>query len=218
MNKKKTFKMSRDSRRLLRRESMKKIRESKTIIPIFVGSQVKEHISESELAEDEDFIKVDVVAEEIPTCPNLSELEEFVKSQKPTRRIEFLAVHCTATQETATVDAILNYWKNTLKWKNPGYHILVKGDGSFTVMGDFELICNGVAGYNSKSIHISYIGGITKSGTPIDNMSDDQFKTVNHFINLIKVKFPTIKIRGHRDFPKVAKACPCFDTKVKFNL
>jgi N-acetylmuramoyl-L-alanine amidase len=202
----------------MRREDIRKIRESKGITPLYRGKQTREQISESELAEDEDFVKVGVVVEEIPTCPNLSELEEFVKSQKPTRRIEFLAVHCTATQDTATVAAILNYWQNTLKWQNPGYHVLVKRDGSFTVMGDFELICNGVAGHNSTSIHISYIGGINKSGTPIDNMSDDQFKTINHFINLIKVKFPTIKIRGHRDFPKVAKACPCFDTKVKFNL
>lgn len=202
----------------MRREEIRKIRESKGITPLFRGRQTREHISESELVEDNDLCVVEPVVEDVPSCPNLSELEEFVKSQNPTRRIEFLAVHCTATQETATVAAILNYWQNTLKWKNPGYHILVKRDGSFTVMGDFELICNGVAGHNSTSIHISYIGGITKSGTPIDNISDEQFKTINHFINLIKVKFPNIKIKGHRDFPKVAKACPCFDTKVKFNL
>jgi N-acetylmuramoyl-L-alanine amidase len=202
----------------MRREEIRKIRESRGITPLFRGKQTREHISESELAEDVDFVEVVDVAEEIPTCPNLSELEDFVKNQKPTRPIEFLAVHCTATQESATVTSILNYWQNTLKWKNPGYHILVKRDGSFTVMGYFELVCNGVAGFNSRSIHISYIGGINKSGTPVDNMSDDQFKTIDHFMKLVKVKFPNIKIKGHRDFPKVAKACPCFDTKVRFSL
>lgn len=39
------------------------------------------------------------------------------------RNIDYIVIHCTASQPNATKQAILNYWKNTLKWENVGKEI-----------------------------------------------------------------------------------------------
>ena len=132
------------------------------------------------------------------------------------RNIEYIAVHCTATAQTATVSAIQNYWKNNLKWKMPGYHFIVKPDGEIVELLSIDKVSNGVYGWNSKIINISYIGGIDKNGKPLDNRTDAQKKALLAKLKELKKQFPNAKIQGHRDFPKVAKACPSFDAKKEY--
>ncbi len=38
------------------------------------------------------------------------------------RDIEYIAIHCSAGY--GTVESIKNFWKNILKWKSVGYHII----------------------------------------------------------------------------------------------
>ena len=45
------------------------------------------------------------------------------------RNINFIVIHCTATQPNVKKESILNYWKNTLKWKSVGYHRLIDANG-----------------------------------------------------------------------------------------
>lgn len=70
------------------------------------------------------------------------------------RQITHLVVHCTATPQTATVAGILNYWRTQLGWKQPGYHIVIPPDGRAVRLLDDALVSNGVAGYNSRSLHV----------------------------------------------------------------
>ena len=72
---------------------------------------------------------------------------------------------------------------------------------------------NGVKGHNHDSIHISYIGGIDDKGKPKDNRTKEQRKAMAELVNRLAKQFPDAKVLGHRDFPNVAKACPCFDAK-----
>lgn len=132
------------------------------------------------------------------------------------RKINFIAVHCTATAQTATVSSIQNYWKNTLKWKMPGYHFIVKPNGEIVELLSIDKVSNGVGGWNSQIINISYIGGIDKNGKPTDNRTDAQKKALLSKVKELKKQFPNAKIQGHRDFPKVAKACPSFDAKKEY--
>ena len=90
------------------------------------------------------------------------------------RPIKYIAIHCTATQPTATVAAIQRHWKDQLGWKSPGYHLLIEPNGTIHRLLDFNGVANGVRGYNKESVHISYIGGITKEGSPIDNRTEAQ--------------------------------------------
>ncbi|MCW3168913.1 N-acetylmuramoyl-L-alanine amidase [Chryseobacterium sp. 09-1422] len=132
------------------------------------------------------------------------------------REIKYIAVHCTATPQTTSIDSIRNYWKTSLKWKMPGYHFIIKPDGEIVELLSIDQVSNGVAGYNSKTINICYIGGVDKNLKPIDNRTEAQKKSLLAKLTELKKKFPKAIIQGHRDFPKVAKACPCFNAKTEY--
>ena len=134
------------------------------------------------------------------------------------RAIKYIAIHCTASQQTATVAAIQRYWKDSLGWKSPGYHLLIEPNGTVNRLLEFNGISNGVKGFNKDSVHISYIGGITKAGKPVDNRTDAQKKAILDCINEV-IDWSENKcliIQGHRDFPNQNKACPCFDAKAEY--
>lgn len=129
------------------------------------------------------------------------------------RDIKYLAIHCTATSQKAKIESILNYWRKTLGWKNPGYHFIIKPNGEIVELLPIEKISNGVRGYNSVIINISYIGGVDKYNMPIDNRTDKQKESMLKLVKKYKSIYPNIIIQGHRDFPNVKKACPSFDVK-----
>jgi N-acetylmuramoyl-L-alanine amidase len=134
------------------------------------------------------------------------------------RSIKFIAIHTTATQPSATVAAIQRHWKDTLGWKSPGYHLLIETNGTIHRLLPFDGVANGVKGFNNHSVHISYIGGITKEGKPIDNRTAAQKKAILLCIKEVKewADNKALIIQGHRDFPNANKACPCFDAKAEY--
>lgn len=129
------------------------------------------------------------------------------------RKINYIVLHCTATQSFATVEAIQNYWKNNLGWKMPGYHYIISANGGVKRLATEDQVTNGVAGYNANSIHISYIGGIDKAGNPQDTRTPEQKDAQIKLLKTLRAKYPMAIIQGHRDFPGVKKACPSFDVK-----
>lgn len=133
------------------------------------------------------------------------------------RRIKYIVVHCTATPQSATIAAIVNFWQKVKGWKSPGYHIIVKPDGTATRLASDESITNGVAGYNSQSLHVCYIGGVDAKGKPIDNRTESQKATMLLIIRDWKNKHPNAHIMGHRNFAGVNKACPSFDAKSEYS-
>jgi N-acetylmuramoyl-L-alanine amidase len=134
------------------------------------------------------------------------------------RAIKYIAIHCTASPQTATVAAIQRYWRDSLGWKSPGYHLLIEPNGTIHRLLDFNGIANGVRGFNKESIHISYIGGVDKNGRPVDNRTAVQKEAILLCINEV-LEWSDNKcliIQGHRDFPNANKACPCFDAKAEY--
>jgi len=129
------------------------------------------------------------------------------------RQIKHIVIHCTATAQHATVQAIQNYWKNNLKWKSPGYHKIIQPDGRVVTLAEDEAVCNGVAGHNAASLHVSYIGGIDAKGNAKDNRTPQQKAAMEQVVREWLGKHPGARVLGHRDFPGVAKACPSFDVK-----
>jgi len=176
----------------------------------------KLRLAEAKVNEDEDFVVVIPETESMPVCVDEEELIDYIESASLSRQIEYIVIHCTATSVHATASAIQNYWRNTLKWRNPGYHILFHHDNGFTVFADFDNVTNGVIGYNQHSIHLSYIGGINENGQPIDNRSESQKRLLEIAVKELKKRLPSAIVQGHRDFPGVKKACPCFDAKQEY--
>lgn len=139
------------------------------------------------------------------------------------REIKYIVIHCTAGNQNQSTESIKSYWKNNLKWKNVGYHILVNADGTYDRLANDLIVTNGVAGYNSNSIHISYKGGVDSKGKAVDNRTKEQKETLITLVRTFKSRYPNAKVLGHRDFSpdkngngKVdywerIKECPCFD-------
>jgi len=129
------------------------------------------------------------------------------------RPIKYIVVHCTATQPTATVEAIKKYWKEVRGWDKPGYHYLILRDGEIVQLLEDGYVSYGAHGHNVNSIHIAYIGGVDKDGKPQDNRTLRQKNAM--FFKLVELSnyYKDAQILGHRDFPNVAKACPSFDVR-----
>lgn len=132
------------------------------------------------------------------------------------RRINYIAVHCTATTQNATVESIKRYWKEQLGWSAPGYHYIIKPSGEVVRLLTEDKPSNGVAGYNSQTVNISYIGGIDAGNKPVDNRTQAQKASMLLLLGQLKGRYPNAVIQGHRDFPNVNKACPCFNAKAEY--
>lgn len=131
------------------------------------------------------------------------------------RNIKYIVVHCTAGNQKSKISDIEAYWKS-LGWQNPGYHYIVKPDGEIVQLQSEALNSNGVANWNNVCVHISYIGGIDKSGKPLDNRTPHQKNALRVALKILKGRYPNAIIQGHKDFPGVAKACPSFDAKEEY--
>lgn len=143
------------------------------------------------------------------------------------RTIKYIAVHCTASHQSQTIDGLKQEFKRK-GWVNPGYHYVVSPDGKITQLLEEEKVSNGVRGYNSVSINIAYIGGIDRVGKPLDNRTEEQKASLRSLLKMLHKKYPTAVIQGHRDFSpdlnkdgKITpdewmKVCPCFDVKTEY--
>lgn len=132
------------------------------------------------------------------------------------RKIDYLVVHCTATPQSASVDSIRRYWRESCGWKNPGYHYLIASDGSVAALHPESEPANGVAGHNAHAIHVSYIGGVDAHGKPHDNRTQAQKSALAQLIAQLRRRYPHAEVRGHRDFPGVRKSCPSFDAGAEY--
>ena len=135
------------------------------------------------------------------------------------RNIKYLVVHCTATPQATTVESIQRYWRERLGWLASGYHKIIKANGEVITLAQDDAVCNGVAGFNSVSLHVSYIGGIDSRGNPLDNRTQGQKDALSQVLHAWRAKYPDAKIQGHRDFLKRGvnwKECPSFDAKKEY--
>lgn len=107
------------------------------------------------------------------------------------------------------------------KWVNPGYHYIIKPNGEIVRLQPEDKPSNGVAGYNSTSINVCYIGGVDKQGRPIDNRTWEQKESLIYILKDLKKRYPDAEILGHRDIwgdspSKWKKMCPCFNAKDEY--
>lgn len=131
------------------------------------------------------------------------------------RDIKYIAIHCTAGPATQTTKAIKDYWKNNLGWKSVGYHYLIGADGTIEQLAQESEITNGVAGFNSVTVNISYKGGVDANNKPKDTRTPQQKESILKLLKELRKRYPKAIIQGHRDFG-AKKACPSFDAKKEY--
>lgn len=140
------------------------------------------------------------------------------------RRIKYIVVHCSAGNQNAKAADIVRY--HTSKewgckgWSKPGYHYFIEKDGSIVNIHPLEQSSNGVnAAINPVAINICYAGGVDttkKNLPPKDNRTQAQKTALRGLLVQLKAIYPDAEILGHRDFPKVHKACPSFDARAEY--
>jgi N-acetylmuramoyl-L-alanine amidase len=130
-------------------------------------------------------------------------------------RTDFIAVHCSATGPQADIGkAEIDRWHRAQGWNGIGYNFVIRRDGTLETGRPMEAVGAHVQGFNETSVGICLVGGVAADGkTPEDNFTAAQKDTLASLVRTLKGVYPKATVQGHRDFPKVAKACPSFDVK-----
>lgn len=130
------------------------------------------------------------------------------------RQIESIVVHCSATSGGKPFRAVdIDKWHRQKGWDGIGYHYVIPLDGSIEPGRELEKAGAHVEGHNAKTIGICLIGGIGGDGKPANTFNDRQMDALELVLRGLRGRWPAANILGHRDFPKVAKACPSFDVR-----
>jgi N-acetylmuramoyl-L-alanine amidase len=113
------------------------------------------------------------------------------------------------------VDAkVIDRWHRQKGWMMIGYHFVILRDGTVEKGREINAIGAHVEGHNYDSVGLCLAGGLNEdTGKPESNYTPAQWETLKKLVKNLQVLFPAAVVQGHRDFPAVAKACPCFDVK-----
>lgn len=132
------------------------------------------------------------------------------------RALKEIIVHCTATVEGKDYTvADVRGWHKARGWNDIGYHFLIDLAGKVHVGRPLEQVGSHVAGRNTGTIGIAYVGGVDAKMNPKDTRTAAQKVALETLIRDLLAKHRGINmISGHRDY--AAKACPCFDARAEY--
>lgn len=108
---------------------------------------------------------------------------------------------------------MIDRWHRQKGWQCIGYHFVIKRDGTVEDGREVDKIGAHVENWNAVSVGICLSGGVDEAGTPVNNFTPEQFAALENLLKTLRFVYKTAVIQGHRDFPKVAKACPSFDVR-----
>ena len=159
-----------------------------------------------------------------------------VRLKRSRRRIDYIAVHCTATPDgrDLTVEQIRKQHK-AQGWSDVGYHYIIYRDGTVHLGRDVDISGAHVSGYNPYSIGIAYVGGLeNRPGMAYSRLKAKDTRTEAQKASLMALLmdlrkfYPKAVIQGHRDFSpdrnhdgvispdEWVKDCPSFDAKFAY--
>lgn len=141
-----------------------------------------------------------------------------------------LVVHCSATPPSMDIGAYeIDRMHRARGFLKIGYHGVIRRNGLLEPGRDWADVGAHAkeGGFNKKSLSVCLVGGVSENplkhvpGNPWngsdaeDNFTQEQFVTLFAFIKEAWEKYGIIPVIGHRDIPKVTKACPSFSLKEK---
>lgn len=124
----------------------------------------------------------------------------------------YVVLHCAATPPNLDVGvAEIRNWHRARGYSDIGYHFVIRRNGRIETGRQPESAIGAhVKNHNADTIAVCLVGGVDKRGRPESNYTEAQWTALKRLAGDLARRF-NAKILGHRDFPKVAKACPCFD-------
>ena len=139
------------------------------------------------------------------------------RTYKTSRKINKIVMHCTATPIGRDVDAgdvdnmHINRWGAS---SGIGYHYLIKLDGTIEKGRWADFSGAHVKGHNRETLAVAYAGGVDRNMRAVEDLhTPAQKKSIEALLTLLRRKYKLNKtdVLGHREFPRVYKACPCLD-------
>lgn len=173
---------------------------------------------------------------QLPATLRMNYCGKAVVMKRSKRRIDYIAIHCTATPEgnDTTVEEMRKQHK-AQGWSDIGYHYVIYRDGTVNLGRDVDIAGAHVSGYNAHSIGICYVGGLENlPGVPYeklpakDTRTEEQKASMLALLMDLRKLYPKAVIQGHRDFSpdrngdgvispdEWLKACPSFAAKEEF--
>jgi|SRR3990172_535620 len=132
----------------------------------------------------------------------------------PRSLTKFIVVHCSATRPSVDIgEDEIRKWHIAKAWVDIGYNIVIRRNGVIEIGRPLDYRGAHVEGYNDSSIGICLIGGLDDAGKSAPSFTDAQWESLKLALRFCKRVWPNADILGHRDFPGVAKDCPCFDVE-----
>jgi N-acetylmuramoyl-L-alanine amidase len=130
-------------------------------------------------------------------------------------RTNWIVLHCSATRGVQDIGASdIDRWHKAQGWSRIGYHFVIRRNGKVETGRPGGDVGSHVKGHNTDSVGICMAGGLDdKTWKPTDNFTAAQWKALTALVARLVKTYPRAKVLGHRDFPAVAKACPCFSAK-----
>jgi len=141
------------------------------------------------------------------------------------RSIDLIVIHCTASLNGRwTTVADIDAWHRARDFKraaearrafNPtlaaiGYHFVIYTNGAIATGRGLDEIGAHAEGYNQRSAGIALVG--------TDRFTAAQWRSLAELVRALTqgangkpASCPDARVCGHRDLPKVAKACPGFE-------
>jgi N-acetylmuramoyl-L-alanine amidase len=134
---------------------------------------------------------------------------------KKRTKTNWLVLHCSATRAIQDIGASdIRKWHRAKGWEDIGYHYVIRRSGKIETGRSRDVIGSHVQGHNADSIGICLVGGLNDDTyKPENNFTPQQWEALEKLIRGLLKAYPNAKILGHRDFPGVKKACPCFDAR-----
>lgn len=131
------------------------------------------------------------------------------------KRTNWIVIHCSATRAIQDVGAAdIRRWHKAQGWADIGYAFVIRRNGKVETGRSVDAIGSHVKGHNHDSLGICLVGGLNnETYKPEDNYTAAQWAALIRLLTTLTKKYPAAKVLGHRDFPNVQKACPCFNAK-----
>lgn len=138
----------------------------------------------------------------------------LVEQPTATRPIREIIIHCTATPEGREVSvAEIREWHKNRGFNDIGYHYVVHLDGTVEAGRPEALSGAHVAGHNTGTLGVVYVGGTDARLNAKDTRTPAQKTALLALCRELIAKYPAItKIAGHNEYDR-GKACPSFDVR-----
>lgn len=123
-------------------------------------------------------------------------------STRPIRpRTDFIVIHCAATRASWDGGAAdIDGWHRKQGWNGIGYHYVIRRNGRIEVGEDLKRVGAHVQGWNSASVGVCLVGGLSDDGkSGENNFTDAQWAALRELVQTLKRTYPEARVLGHRD-------------------